>query len=225
MSDFVPIPGHPGYSISSMGEVRLENCKHPMLLVHDARGRVRLRDSRGKRQAYYVGEILAMAGLIRDASEPPLRTALEETRADLAAARAEAKKLRIELDTGRIDMEKLRSALNVGREDLARARADNDRLLMEANSPAAGEMRSVKSAFENLHLPVPWMDIEDADPARRLPLARRLNGHLMAAVEALTARIEDLEKAAPKGKRGRKPGRPDFAAADPLDFFDELPVG
>ena len=63
MSNFLPIPSYPGYSISPLGEVRSVSG---YILIHAARGRVRLRAGKGG-VSVYVGELLKDAGYYRGA--------------------------------------------------------------------------------------------------------------------------------------------------------------
>ncbi|MDR1777064.1 MAG: hypothetical protein LBR31_04460 [Desulfovibrio sp.] len=60
MSDFVPIPDYPGYSINPLGQVR---GQHGGLMVNP-RGQVSLRRGSGRR-AVFIGALLANAGMLR----------------------------------------------------------------------------------------------------------------------------------------------------------------
>ncbi len=80
MSDFIPIPDYPGYSISPQGQVRSE--RSGLILSHDARGRVKLRAGK-KYPAFFVGELLAMAGCLVSAPAPVAAPAHDERVAKL----------------------------------------------------------------------------------------------------------------------------------------------
>jgi hypothetical protein len=104
MSDFVPIPGHPGYAISARGEVRSERGRRPVSLSHDSEGRVALQTG-GKRRKFFVGELFALADFF-----PTARA--EETASDALARLALSE-----------------SSLNAALENLERTRKANALLL------------------------------------------------------------------------------------------------
>lgn len=56
--EFLPIPQHPAYSVSRLGQVRSE--RSGILLSHDRQGRVTLRTGE-KTLRFYVGELLEQA--------------------------------------------------------------------------------------------------------------------------------------------------------------------
>jgi hypothetical protein len=102
MSDFLPIPGHPGYSVSAKGEVQTETG---WLLCHDAKGRVSLRIGRGQRRLLYVGDLLEQAGFFQSGAGKEALARAEEVAADafrrLNLAEAEIDNLRDSLDKAR----------------------------------------------------------------------------------------------------------------------------
>lgn len=128
MDAFTQLPECPGYSVSARGRVRSE--RSGLILSHDARGRVRLRLG-GRYPSYYVGELLAMAGLMSGG---------ESGEGTVKAKGAPA--------------------------------GDGACEAPEA-APGCGD-----------------------ETARRLALARRANGHLLALVEGLRRRIALLEAVA-----------------------------
>lgn len=93
MNDFIPIPGHPDYSINPQGRVRSE--RSGLLLSHDGQGRVRLREGR-KRPAFFVGELLALAGLTEKKKAAVLRASPPKRESS-----GEAKTLAASLDKAR----------------------------------------------------------------------------------------------------------------------------
>ena len=71
-------------------------------------------------------------------------------------------------------------------------------------------------------VPAPAQDAQSAELERRLGLARRVNGHLLALVAQLRAEITSLAKA--KGKKAKLCVSDDDPLLQPLNFDDELPL-
>jgi hypothetical protein len=101
MSDFLPIPGHEPYTVNALGQVRSERNASKLLLSHDVKGRVTLREN-GKTAKFFVGELLNLAGYYHNGSDKEAVARAEETARDalerLALAEAQVKKVQAQLD-------------------------------------------------------------------------------------------------------------------------------
>lgn len=164
MTDRYPLPEWPGYTVSADGVVF---NKRGTALTHDSQGRVALRNG-NRMHRVHVGLCLQMAGLIhaRRAGEnygailarcKELEEELSETQRRLTSQKGLMQDIR-ELETER-DM--LAADLNKARAALCSAKA--------AVAPAK------KRAAEK---PVSSSSVEELE--KRLRLARKANGHLIA---------------------------------------------
>jgi hypothetical protein len=104
MSDFLSIPGHEPYTVNALGQVRVERKSSKLLLSHDAKGRVTLREN-GRTAKFFVGELLDLAGYYHNGSDKAAVARAEETARDalerLALAESEARDVRESLDKAR----------------------------------------------------------------------------------------------------------------------------
>lgn len=218
MSGYLPIPAHPAYSISALGQVRSE--RSGLILSHDMRGRVKIRSGK-KYPSFFVGELLAMAGLMKKpngTAGEPARQAGEMT-ANTDAERAEqAEKAAAEAERRALQAERAAKEAKSRARQAEKAAAESEKRVQRAESRA----QATASGAEN-----------SAQPARKtagesensLILARRANGHLIALVGTLRRRITELENgsARPGAKRGRPAKAPAFDLPEDtreLDFGD-----
>jgi hypothetical protein len=135
MSDRLPLPHHPGCTITAKGEVR--NHLNVIYRV-DEYGRVSLADEAGKRKKCYLGDLLAEAGFFASAQDAETFKLAEA----VGHLRNELKEAQVALENAR-----KANALLIGiRNDLTRQIA---RLRTDAPKPARKSGRRTASALKN----------------------------------------------------------------------------
>jgi hypothetical protein len=130
MSDCLPLPSAPGYTIIPRGEVR---NRLGALMQVDAYGRVNLPNAAGSRKKRFLGELLAEAGFFASSDA----SALAEDAKD--SLRKELEKVNFELAGARGALEHARkaNALLIGiREALTK---ENERLQAAASKAKTGK--------------------------------------------------------------------------------------
>jgi hypothetical protein len=203
MSDFMPIPDHPDYSISARGEVR---SKLGVRLRVDEFGRVSLRGPDGHRRKIYLGDCLREAGFFVSAQDKEALARAEE------ALRDTLKRLALAED------ERDQALGNMA----ARNAEGSAKALVEAEE-ARKHLREAQRQIAELNGRLSHAKTEGKKLDADLGKARKANALLLGIRATQERRIAALEKAAKasapaprRGRRARKAKTADEAEAEKI---------